>query len=161
MDWKKLGNTILDKMKNTRILAIIALVLLYGGLMLPFVGIEYGDEAATASFVDDQLYDNGKGLMLLWLVSVALVFSDIIAANWKKGSKIFSKLTNPKILLIPVIIILIVLIITQVNFFDDYDWYDDYIYLYPGYYLNWLGMIAMTAYAFLYKGNKTIEKSEE
>ncbi len=160
MDWKKLGTDILEKIKTTRILGIIALVLLYGGLMLPFVGIEYKD-TATASWVDQQLYDNGKGIMLLWILSVVLMFSDVIAANWPKGSKIFSKLTNPKILLIPVIITLIVLIVTQVKFFDDYDYFEDDIYLYPGYFLNWLGMIAMTAYAFLYKGNNAKKDSEE
>lgn len=162
MDWKKLGKTILAKMKETRILAIIGLVLLYAGLMMPMFGIESGSSATTASFVD--AYDNGKGASLLVVLSAILIFSDIIAANWKKGEKVFSKLTNRKLLLIPVIIFAIILIVTQVKFFNDIDdsfFYDsDDVYLYPGYFINWLGMIALVAYVFLYKG-KEVDKVDE
>ena len=155
MDWKELGNNILNKMKTTRILGIIGLVLIYFGAMLPFVSIEYWSFESTAAYME--VYDNGKGVMLLWLLIIAIMYSDIIAANWPRGRKIFNYLKNQKLVLVPCVIGFIILIATTACLFSDYD----DISLYPGYFLSWLGLISTTAYAILYKGNDSATNDYE
>ena len=157
MDWKELGNNILNKMKTTRILGIIGLVLIYFGLMIPFVGIEFWGSDSVSAYME--VYDNGKGVMLLWLLTIAIMYSDIIAANWPRGKKIFSYLKNQKLVVVPCIIAFIILIATTACIYSDFDDYD--VSLYPGYFLSWLGLIATTAYAILYKGNDSTKADDE
>ena len=146
MDWKNLGNTILEKIKTTKILGIIGLVLMYIGLMVPFIKLDF---FGTFAYVDKYLYDNGKGVLLLWFLMVLIMFSDVIVVNCPKGEKIISYLKSQKIILILCIIALIVLIITTVSMIDDYE---DMFSLCPGYFLSWIGLIATAAYSILYKG---------
>ncbi len=150
MDWKEIGNSILNKMKTTRILGIIGLILIYFGAMIPFVQIEFWGYESTSAYME--VYDNGKGVMLVWLLMIAIIYSDIIAANWPRGRKVFEYLKNQKIILIPCIIALVILIATTACMFDDYD---GDISLYPGYFLSWLGLISMVAYGILYKGHNS------
>lgn len=148
MDWKKIGNDILEKIKTTKILGIIGLVITYIGLMVPFVNVEiFGSDTVSAYM---ETYDNGKGVMLLWLLTIVIMFSNVIAAGWPKGEKFLSYLKNQKLVLIPCIISAIVLIATTVCLADDFDDFD--YSLYPGYFLSWIGIIVTAAYAILYKG---------
>lgn len=156
MDWKEIGTSILNKMKTTRILGIIGLILTYIGLMIPFAGIEVWGYESTSAYME--VYDNGKGVMLLWLLTVIIMYSDIIAANWPRGEKIMSLLKNQKAVLVPCVISLIILIATTVCLFSDYD---DDVSLYPGYFISWLGLISTVAYALLYKGNNSSNNSQE
>ena len=94
MDWKEIGNSILNKMKTTRILGIIGLILIYFGAMIPFVQIEFWGYESTSAYME--VYDNGKGVMLVWLLMIAIIYSDIIAANWPRGRKVFEYLKNQK-----------------------------------------------------------------
>ena len=142
-------NNIIEKMKTTKILAVIGIVGLILGTMFPYVSYSVFESSVGISMWN---YWEGKIVLTLAIANLIFIFKDFVEKyipslfNTNIGQKI-ADINNPKASLVPTVIALIFAL--YLHFKLDVDWGNYSI----GFYLLWLGVIALVAYAFLYKSN--------
>ena len=139
---------IIEKCKTTRILAIIGIVGLFLGVIVPYVKMDLYIYEYTITLWE---YWEGKVIMILVIANLLFIFKDIIEKyvpalfNSALGQKI-RDCKNPKVSLIPTILIVIFAIyLTSTLGIDSFKYYS------IGFYLMWIGTISLVAYAFLHK----------
>ena len=144
---------IIEKCRTTRILAIIGIVGLFLGVILPYVRMDLFIYEYTIALWE---YWEGKVIMVLVIANLLFIFKDFIEKfvpalfNSSIGQKI-KNCKNPKLSLIPTILVAIFAIyLTATLGIDSFKYYS------IGFYLMWIGTISLVAYAFLHK-NENIQ----
>lgn len=142
-------NNILEKIKNTRLLAGIGIISLFLGTILPYISYKSWLGNISLSLWG---YWEGKIILVLVIANLIFIFRDIVEKyvpklfDTKIGMKI-KNINNPKASLVPTILatILAIYLHTQLDFgFENYG---------LGFYLLWIGVISLVAYAFINKNN--------
>ena len=142
-------NNILEKLKTTRLLAGIGIVCMILGTMCAYVTINflgYVQEIALWSYVE------GKLLLLIAVANLLFIFKDVVEKyvpsvfNTGIGKKI-KDINNPKASLVPTLIGAAIAIYLTSDIETEFAKYD------LGFYLMWIGVICLVAYALLYKKN--------
>ena len=142
-------NNILEKCKNTRILATIGIVGLILGTMMTYVKFSLWGFTESISLWG---YWEGKIVLLLALANVLLIFRDIVEKyipslfNTSFGKKL-ANIKNPKASLVPTI--LAVAFAAYLHMHLDID--TEYASYGLGFYSLWVGSISLVAYAILHK----------
>ena len=144
-------NNILEKCKNTRILATIGISGLILGTMLTYVKFSILGYSQPISLWG---YWEGKIVLLLALANFLLIFRDIVEKyipslfKTNFGRKL-ANITNPKASLVPTILA----VIFTIYLHNTLDINTEYASYGLGFYSLWVGAISLVAYAFLHKGN--------
>lgn len=142
----------MEVLKNKRILAVIGIVCLILGLILPYYYFSaFGFSYSTSLWG----YLEGKIILVLTLVNALFIFKDFIEKFAPKlfksniGQKI-ANVKNPKLSLIPLVLIIIFVFYLNSQMIQ-------YVSLKKGigFYLLWVGIIAMGAHGLIYKGSNT------
>ena len=149
-------NSILEKVKNTRILAIIGIGSMILGTIFSYVSYTFFGYTHSIALWD---YWEGKVILLLAIANLLFIFQDFVEKyvpslfNTNLGKKI-AEIQNPKASLVPTILAAVFAIYLHVKLdigMEDYS---------LGFYLLWIGVIALVAYAFLHKNqDNEIEKN--
>ena len=140
----------MEIIKNKRILAAIGIISLFLGIILPYYTFSAFGFSESISLWG---YLEGKIILALTLANALFVFKDIIEKyvpqlfNSIIGKKI-ANVKNPKLSLIPLVLIIIFVIYLNSKM-SGYVHFDKGI----GFYLLWIGIIALAAHSFIYKGN--------
>ena len=135
---------VLSFLKNTKILGIVGSILLIIGTLFPFYTVSFLGIKASVKLIENTA---GKIMLVVGIISLAMVFIDFIISKIPEGKATFlSKLKNQKLVLIPAAIALILLIVSANQ--DTYGLGK----LVFGFYLLLIGIIALVAYPFMYKG---------
>ncbi len=146
-------SSIMDKIKNTRILATIGIAGVILGVIFPYIKYTFWGYTTSITLWN---YWQGKIMMVLALANVLLIFKDIVEKyvpalfNTSIGAKV-ANMNNPKTSLIPTIIIAIITIYLHATVADGFS----LDILGMGFYFLWIGTICLIAYAFLHKGDMT------
>ncbi len=142
-------NDIIEKMKNTRILAIVGIAGLILGTIFPYVSYSFFGSSLSISLWD---YWQGKVVLVLAIANLLFIFRDVVEKyipslfNTDIGKKI-ADMNNSKGSLVPTILAVIFVLYLQIRLDVDFDNYS------LGFYLLWIGVIALVAYAFLHKNH--------
>lgn len=140
-------NDIVDKMKNTRILAAIGIACLISGTIFSYVSYTIFGYSYSISLWD---YWEGKIILLLAVANLLFIFKDFvekyIPSLFKTdiGKKIAER-NNPKDSLIPTILAVAFALYLHLKLDIGFENYS------LGFYLLWLGAISLVAYAILHK----------
>lgn len=153
---------IMKLVKETKFLGLVGNILLSIAVFLPIISVSVSLFGFSHS--KSVSYINGDGVIVLILAIINII---LIFAN-KLSEKIpfLSKLTNPKLTLIPTAIVAILLIALTSNssklLGSEYSSLAT-IKFNIGFYLLWLGTLASAAYPFLYKdvSSSSINSSNE
>ena len=144
----KMSNMI-EKMKNTRILATVGIAGLILGTIFPYVSYSFFGSSLSMSLWD---YWQGKVVLVLAIANLLFIFRDVVEKyvpslfNTDIGKKI-ADMDNSKGSLVPTILSIIFVLYLQIRLDVDFDNYS------LGFYLLWIGVIALVAYAFLHKNH--------
>lgn len=144
-------SSIMEKIKETRILAAIGIVGVILGVIFPYIKYTFWGYTTSITLWN---YWQGKVMMALALANLLLIFKDVVQKyipalfNTSIGEKVAS-MNNPKTSLIPTIIIAVITIYLHVSVADGFSF--DVLGL--GFYLLWIGTISLALYAFLHKGD--------
>ena len=148
----------MEILKTKRILAAIGIICLLLGNALPYYTFSAIGLTRSLSLWG---YLEGKIILILTIANALFIFKDVIEKYVPKlfDSKLGQKIANakdPKLSLIPLILIIVFVVYlnTKAN---------EYIHLNKGigFYLLWLGIIAMAAHSFIYKGNNESNMNNE
>lgn len=142
---------IIEKCKTTRILAIIGIVGLFLGVIMPYVKYNLLGYKFSVSLWG---YWEGKIVILLALANFLFIFKDIVEKyvpalfNNEIGKKV-QELDNPKYSLVPTIGAALFAIFETsrlgVSTFKHYN---------IGFYCLWIGVICLVAYAIIHKNDE-------
>ena len=147
-------NKYLDVFKNTKILAIIGLVLATMGLFLPYYKFTMSTVVKSVSFWK---YFESKIMLLLLIVNSILIFNEKLGKIFPKLSntdawKVILKLDNPKFTLIPTgLYVLYTFYCISTYGVDSASATVKYTL---GAYILWLGVVLLLGYGLLYKQKK-------
>lgn len=142
-------NNILDKLRNTRILALIGIAGLFLGTMLSYVSYTIWGYSYSVSLWG---YWEGKIILILAIANLLFIFKDFVEKyipslfNTNIGRKI-KDINSPKASLIPTILAACFALYMTVDFGIDFSTYS------LGFYSLWIGVICLVAYAILHKNN--------
>lgn len=142
-------NNILEKCKNTRILATIGIVGLILGTMLTYVKFSLWGYSQSVSLWG---YWEGKIVLILALANGLLIFRDMVEKyvpslfNTGFGKKL-ANITNPKASLVPTALA----VIFTIYLHSTLDISSEYASYGLGFYSLWVGAISLVAYAILHK----------
>ena len=139
------GKMVIDKLKNTRILAIIGIIGVILGTVVPYISIW---------FYDITLFDywQGKVIMFLAIVDLLFIFKDYVEKyvpalfDTPAGKKV-KEWDKPKYTLVPTIIIALISLWLTVSLGRSFKYYT------IGFYLLWIGTICLIVYAILNKNS--------
>ena len=140
-------NNIIEKMKNTRILATIGIAGLILGTIFPYVSYSFFGSSVNISMWN---YWEGKIVLILAIANLLFIFKDFVGKyipslfNTNIGKKI-ADIDNPKVSLVPTILAVVVVVYLQIRLDIGFGNYG------IGFYLLWIGIIALLAYAFLHR----------
>lgn len=135
---------VLSVLKSTKILGIVGSILLIIGTLLPFYTVSFLGIKASVKLIENT---TGKIMLIVGIISLAMIFIDFIISKIPEGKATFLlNLRNQKLILIPAAIALILLIVSANQ--DTYGLGK----LAFGFYLLLIGIIALVAYPFMYKG---------
>lgn len=143
----------MEVLKNKRILAIIGIIGLILGTMMPYYTISIFGYSTSISLWG---YWEGKVIFVLTLACGLIIFKDIIEKyipqlfNNAIG-RIVEKVNNPKFALIPTILVAAYAVYLIVSL----DVSSDYIKYGIGFYILWIGIIALFGHAIFYKKQNT------
>ena len=150
-------NNILEKCKNTRILATIGVVGLILGTIMTYVEFSLWGYTESISLWG---YWEGKIVLLLALANLLLIFRDIVEKyipslfNTSFGKKI-ANIKNPKASLVPTILAVVFAIYLHGKLDID----SEYASYGLGFYSLWVGCISLVAYAILHKKEQHTSES--
>ena len=142
-------NIILEKIKSTRILAGIGAACLILGTMLSYITYSFLGYTRSISLYG---YWEGKLVTFLAVANLLFIFKDVIEKyipslfNTEIGRKV-AQLNNPKYSLIPTI--LSAAFVLYLHFHLDIN--SSYAHYGMGFYMLWIGVICLVAYAILHK----------
>lgn len=142
-------NNIIDKIRNTRILAAIGIICLILGTFLAYYTFSFFGYTESLSLWG---YWEGKIVLILAVANLLFIFKDLIEKytpslfNSNLGRKI-SEINNPKLSLIPTILSVIFIVYLQINLNVS----SSYVSHGLGFYLLWIGIICLVLYAILHK----------
>ena len=140
----------MEILKNKRILAAIGIICLFLGVVLPyytFSAFGYSESVSLWGYLE------GKIILVLTLANAIFIFKDIIEKylpqlfNTNLSQKI-ANIKNPKLSLVPLVLIIIFVIYLNIKM-GEYKNLDKG----AGFYLLWIGIIAMAAHSIIYKGS--------
>jgi hypothetical protein len=135
---------VLSVLKSTKILGIVGSILLIIGTLFPFYTVSFLGIKASVKLIENT---TGKIMLIVGIISLAMIFIDFIISKIPEGKATFLlNLRNQKLILIPAAIALILLIVSANQ--DTYGLGK----LAFGFYLLLIGIIALVAYPFMYKG---------
>lgn len=135
---------VLSVLKSTKILGIVGSILLIIGTLFPFYTVSFLGIKASVKLIENTA---GKIMLIVGIISLAMIFIDFIISKISEGKATFLlNLRNQKLILIPAAIALILLIVSANQ--DTYGLGK----LAFGFYLLLIGIIALVAYPFMYKG---------
>ena len=140
-------NNISEKMKNTRILATIGIAGLILGTIFPYVSYSFFGSSVNISMWN---YWEGKIVLILAIANLLFIFKDFVGKyipslfNTNIGKKI-ADIDNPKVSLVPTILAVVFVVYLQIRLDIGFGNYG------IGFYLLWIGIIALLAYAFLHR----------
>lgn len=144
---------IIEKCKNTRILGAVGIVGLVLGVIMPYVKYNFFGYKYSISLWK---YWEGKVIMILALANLLFIFKDLVEKyvpalfDTKIGSKI-KNLDNTKYSLVPTILVTIFAVYLTANLgVSTFKYYN------IGFYILWIGIISLVAYAFIYKKNNEV-----
>lgn len=141
----------LEKLKNTKILAMIGVAGLFLGTIMPYVKISLFGYSQSLVLFD---YWEGKVILFLAIANLLFIFKDVVEkyvpAMLNSGlGRTIANLNNPKLSLIPTILSVVFMIYLH----SSLDVSSDYASYGLGFYLLWIGAMSLVAYAVLYKNN--------
>lgn len=143
---------IIEKCRTTRILAIIGIVGMILGIIMPYIKYNLFGYKYSVSLWH---FWEGKIMMILTIANLLFIFKDIIDEYMPilfkstLGEKI-KNCENPKFSLVPTILTAILVIFTTSEIsIENFKYYN------IGFYAMWLGTISLVAYAFLHKKDST------
>ena len=140
-------NNIIEKMKNTRILATIGIAGLILGTIFPYVSYSFFGSSVNISMRN---YWEGKIVLISANANLLFIFKDFVGKyipslfNTNIGKKI-ADIDNPKVSLVPTILAVVFVVYLQIRLDIGFGNYG------IGFYLLWIGIIALLAYAFLHR----------
>lgn len=141
-------NNIIDKLKNTKLLAAIGIVCLILGTMLAYVKFSFFGITESISLFK---YSAGKLILLLAVINFIFIFNDLLQKYIPKlfdtdfGKKII-EISNSKLSLIPTILAIAFVLYLH----SDLDIVSSYTSYGLGFYSLWLGIICLVAYSILH-----------
>lgn len=144
-------NNIMEKLKNTRLLAGIGIALLFIGIVTPYIRYSFWGYTMSLSLWG---YWEGKIIMLLAIANLLFIFKDIVEKyapglfKSAMGQKI-QEMDNPKYSLIPTLLAAVLAI--YLTFSLDVDLFK---YYNIGFYSLWLGVICLVMYAILHRNSE-------
>ncbi len=130
----------MEYLKKTKILGAVGAILLIIGNFFPFMTIR----KHSVNFIEG----DGVFTLILGIIALLLIFIDFIIAKIPEGKANFLyKLRNPKWLLVPGILSAIIILVDSGDAFELGS---------PGFgfWLLVIGVVAVIAHAFLYKGDQ-------
>lgn len=141
---------ILEKMRNTRLLAGIGVACLILGTMLSYVSYNIWGYSYQISLFD---YWEGKIVLLIAIANLLFIFKDFIEkwvpSVFKSGfGKKIAEIDNPKASLVPTIAAAAFALWLTLRLEVSFSNYS------LGFYSLWLGVIALVAYAFLHRNTE-------
>lgn len=148
-------NNIIEKCKTTRILAIIGVIGLFLGVILPYVKYTFWGSSLSITLWN---YWEGKVIMVLILANVLFIFKDLVEKympslfNSALGKKI-EECDNPKMYFISIALVVVLEIIVTMEI-----GFELFRYFNLGFYCIWIGIISLVAYAILHKESNDISK---
>ena len=140
----------MEEIKNKRILAAVGIVCLLLGCFLPYFSITIFGLNATHSLSE---YWEGYLILALTVANALFIFQDIIekyvpqAFNNGLGALV-KKLNNPKFALIPTLLALGL----AIYLYSELDVAAEYIKYGIGFWILWIGIIALVGHSIFYKG---------
>lgn len=146
-------NNILEKLKTTRLLAGIGIVCMILGTMCAYVTISF---LGIVEKIALWSYFEGKILFLIAVANLLFIFKDVVEKyvpslfNTSIGKKI-KDINNPKASLVPTLIGAAIAIYLTSDMDTEFAKYG------LGFYLMWIGVICLVAYAILHKNNENSE----
>ncbi len=149
MKWGDNMDNIIDRLRNTRILAGIGIACLFFGTIFKYVEFDFVISTVTLSLWS---YWEGKIVVLLALANLLFIFKDVVEKyvpslfNTNLGKKIL-EINNPKASLVPTILATILVVYVHSNLHIDAEFATYGL----GFYLLWVGVISLVAYAILHK----------
>lgn len=142
----------MEKLKNTKLLGIIGVVVTIIGLFLPFATVTAKAFGIKHSESITYIQADGIYVLILAVVTLLMIFSD------KLSEKVafFKKISNMKVVLAPVILSAIILIFDMINAADAIGDVSSSLVKAEvsygiGLWVLWIGLIATAVFPFLYK----------
>lgn len=142
-------NNVLDKLKNTRLLAAIGIAGLILGTMLSYVSYSLWGYSYEISLWD---YWEGKIILIIAIANLLFIFKDFVEKyipslfNTSIGQKI-ADIKSPKASLVPTILAAAFALYLTLKLDVDFSNYS------LGFYSLWIGVICLVAYAIIHKNN--------
>ena len=137
----------IEKLRKTRILAVIGIAGLILGTIMPYIKYSFFGYSYSISLWG---YWEGKVIMILAIANLLFVFKDLVEKyipslfNTEIGKKI-RNVNNAKYSLIPTILSVVFAIYLTVTLDVSFEYYN------IGFYALWIGVASLVAYAFLHK----------
>lgn len=139
----------MEVIKNKRILALVGIAGLILGCFLPYYTVSFFGYTQSISLWG---YWEGKIVLVLTLANALFIFQDFIEKyvpqlfnNWV--GNLVQKAKNPKFALIPTILVAVFAISLIIRLDVD----SDYIKYGLGFWVLWIGIIALIGHAIFYK----------
>lgn len=144
----------MEVIKNKRILALVGIAGLILGCFLPYYTVSVFGYTQSISLWG---YWEGKIVLVLTLANALFIFQDFIEKyvpqlfnNWI--GNIVQKAKNPKFALVPTILVAVFAISLIIRLDVD----SEYIKYGLGFYLLWIGIIALVGHAIFYKNKNVV-----
>lgn len=150
-------NDILDKLKNTRILAAIGIAGLILGTIFSYVSYTIWGYTYHISLWN---YLEGKIILIIAVANLLFIFKDLVEKyipslfNTGIGKKI-AEINSPKASLIPTIIAAGFALYLTIKLDVEFSRYS------LGFYVLWIGVICLVAYAILHKNDNVLKADME
>lgn len=146
-------NNVLSKLKNTRLLAGIGIASLILGTMFPYVSYSILGYSYDISLCD---YWEGKIILVIAIANLLFIFKDFVEKyisslfNTNIGQKI-KDINSPKASLAPTVAAAAFALYLTLKLKVEFSAYS------LGFYLLWIGVICLVAYAMIYKNNNDFQ----
>lgn len=146
-------NNVLSKLKNTRLLAGIGIAGLILGTMFPYVSYSILGYSYDISLCD---YWEGKVILVIAIANLLFIFKDFVEKyipslfNTNIGQKI-KDINSPKASLAPTVAAAAFALYLTLKLKVEFSAYS------LGFYLLWIGVICLVAYAMIYKNNNDFQ----
>lgn len=146
-------NNVLSKLKNTRLLAGIGIAGLILGTMFPYVSYSILGYSYDISLCD---YWEGKIILVIAIANLLFIFKDFVEKyipslfNTDIAKKI-KDINSPKASLAPTVAAAAFALYLTLKLKVEFSAYS------LGFYLLWIGVICLVAYAMIYKNNNDFQ----